>query len=137
MRLVIRRFPALLVGLLVTIGGCGIDVVIDPPHLTLDLGPPPPPRIVQVDVTNGAGKTVMSGQPDPLGDLSADPDLSDLDGTLTIVSTWSDGRKTTQTITHTANTRLALIYDRDLRNFVASEPAAAPSDAAKNDPGGD
>ena len=136
MRPTFGKLFALVLGLLLTLGGCVPVDFIDPPSLSMDLGPPPPPRINQVDITNGAGKPVMSGQPDGLGDLNANPDLSDLDGTLTVVSTWSDGRKVSQTITHTANTRIKLIYDRASQKFSATEQTAPPKDAATSDAGG-
>ncbi|HEX9791136.1 MAG TPA: hypothetical protein VGA60_10760 [Kiloniellales bacterium] len=114
-----KKHPKLLIGMIALLAMVGCEsgeAYIDPPELFLDLGTPPA-RISQVEITNGAGQTVMSGRPNRDGDLTANPDLSTLDGTLTIKSTWTDGQVTTQTVTHTPNTRLSLTYNHSRNGY--------------------
>jgi len=125
-----KKFPMIVVCILAlwSMGGCDAIPQLEAPDLTLELGPPPPPHISKVEVTNGAGKTVMSGRPSWLGNLSANPARTDLDGTLTIKSTWSDGAVTTQVLTHTPNMPVSLKYDRSQSMFeVAEKPSTASS----------
>jgi len=91
------------------------------PSMYFNLGSPPRPHISQVEVTNSAGKILMSGRLSSQGDLNSDPSLADLDGNLTIKSTWSDGLVTTQMITHTPNTRISLTYNNSQHGFVVQE----------------
>jgi hypothetical protein len=122
---------------LFALGGCAqvYEVLdgFDPYRQTLVLQlPPPPPHLNRITVTNGAGKTVMeSDKPVRSKGMSANPDLADLDGTLTISATWSDGRQTTQTLTHAAHMRVALKYYGSGHAFGISDdiPETAPATA--------
>ncbi len=101
------------------------------PTLVLQL-PPPPPHLSRITVTNGAGKTVMeSDKAVRSKGMSANPDLADLDGTLTISATWSDGRQTTQTLTHAPHMRVALKFYGSGHAFGISDeiPETAPATA--------
>lgn len=93
---------------------------IDPPSLQLDL-PSPPPRITHITATNGAGKTVMESGTGRRGQTSANPALSDLDGSLTIISTWSDGRKTTHQVTHTPSQPVSLFYSHVTGSWLSAD----------------
>ncbi|MHA1113009.1 MAG: hypothetical protein ACTSRY_00680 [Alphaproteobacteria bacterium] len=91
---------------------------IDPPRLILEL-PPDPPRITHITATNGAGKTVLDTDTNRKGETSADPAPADLDGTLTIKSTWSDGRATSHRITHTPGQPVNLFYSHLNRTWLS------------------
>ncbi len=136
-----KKLPKLVLGLvaLLAVGGCWLvdDISFgDPPELFLDLGPPRPPHISKVEITNGDGMTVMSGSPDRNGELEARPDLTDLDGTLTIKSTWSNGNVTTHTVTHMPDRPISLTYNRDLRRFDVTERQIPSSSTDEDAPDG-
>ncbi len=143
MRPFIGTLKASLVGIMasVALSGCAqvqqmlvdLDSLSSP--LYLSLGPPPPPGISQIRVTNGAGKTVMeSDKTIRVSGLGADPDLADLDGTLTITATWEDGQVTTQTLTHEPNMPVALKYYGSGHSFAVSEDIAETAPATSDEP---
>jgi len=104
------------------LGGCpnmGMDG-IDPPALVLEL-PPPPPHITHIITTNGAGKTLMDSGTGRQGQTSANPPLTDLDGRLTIISTWSDGRKATHQVTHTPGQPVNLFFSHVTGSWLSAE----------------
>lgn len=101
--------------------------LIDPPQLRLDI-PPPPPRLTQVTVTNGAGKQIMSGAPEGKSrTMSADPALEDLDGTLRISYMWSNGRSRTDVVTHTAHRPVSIEYSQVVGAFIEVPQVTGPS----------
>jgi len=131
----LSRLVPLFVAALV-LAGCPnmMPTQIDPPSLRLDL-PPSPPRITHITATNGAGKTVMDSGTGRRGQTSANPATSDLDGSLTIISTWSDGRKTTHQVTHAPGQPVSLFYSHVTGSWLSAD--FGQGDETDVDAGGD
>ena len=108
---------SMVIGILVLFAGCctgGVNVAdIEP--LKLDLGP----YVEKVTVKNGAGETLYEGSP---GQISVDPPLEQLDGTMTITQHWNDGNTRNFTLTHEPNTQVNAGWDSDLGRYVIKKP---------------
>lgn len=120
-----QRFLVILLSFF--IAGCTLPV----PSLSLDAQPR---QIAQVTVTNSAGQTVMQGQPNSAGLLTANPAVEQLDGKLTIVWDSAAGERSSQEILHDPKRRLLLIYSPALKRFEVEVLSAAGTDGAPERP---
>ena len=88
--------------------GCPETMVPPPPMYleTLDLGP----TVTNIKVVNGAGETLYDGRRPSGGQISANPTPEQLDGTMTITRTYSDGSTRQQTLTYEAGKPVNIGY---------------------------
>ncbi|MCP5371229.1 MAG: hypothetical protein H6907_05795 [Hyphomicrobiales bacterium] len=111
----VRFASAGLMALFLSGGACEVPQ-IDPPDLQLTFDPP---RYRHVTVVNGAGKVLYDGGLNADGKGKANPELGDLDGTLTVTTVSHNGVTSTYTEHHEPGTPILLKYDGKRDRLVA------------------
>jgi hypothetical protein len=92
------------------------DVSIDDlPQLQLQGAEPPPPHVTNIKVENGKGDVLYNGPRPDDGRLTANPSPAQLDGTMKVTRTFSDGSATEQTLTYDAGKPVKIGY-REITN---------------------
>jgi hypothetical protein len=79
-------------GLSLALSACAPDVMLDDlPQLQLQGAEPPPPHVTNIKVENGKGEVLYNGPRPDDGRITANPSPTQLDGTMKVTRSFSDG----------------------------------------------
>ncbi|HLF58075.1 MAG TPA: hypothetical protein VI732_00430 [Alphaproteobacteria bacterium] len=99
--------------------------MIDPPSLNLQ-SDPPPPRVTNIKIENGEGETLYNGPRPGDGRIAANPAPQQLDGTLKVTRSYSDGSVKDQTLTFDAGKPVKIEYSDAEDRYYVDKSAPAP-----------
>ena len=108
------------------VSGCAPVTMIDPPQL--ELGPPSAPSVTNIKVENGGGEVLYNGPRPADGRIEANPTPQQLDGTLKITRTYSDGSVKEQTLAFDAGKPVKIEHSDATGEYYIdkSNPPATP-----------